>query len=637
MDGSTLGLLFEISADPSKAEAALARFSAETAALSGAFVPTWETANAAAATTARTMDTVATPAVARTGNQLMQARASAMIFEQQMGIHVPRGINNMLARAELIGPLLQAAFGIGILVMFADQIGKVADAIASAALRLGGFGKEAQGLLKQEEEFNTWLLSRSKERLEKELKTNLDARAKIKGAIADVTAEMKKGEEQGEKQGTAAVAMYKGMSVAAMTHQATVTGLNVKLAGLNDQLAANEAQAEKYNLELAKLQETHEKTAKKAKEHKDKLGEEDTEIERTNRLFRELNVGVLTTDTAYREYLHTLGDINRIYEEHSHQVLVSLNEQRFAQELLERYAKLSKDEAEWRFKGTASLKAETIEIKAQNVAWMQLLATRLKIHPQTVEFIREMNQAGISTKQLREEVIRTFALDLPSSLNISREALGRWANDVKIQVTTAQMAFVILKDTVRECERGMAEALGQSIAAAIVYQKSIGAAMAAAVKAELAGIAARALCRALFEIAEGFAMLAWAFFGHPGAAASAALHFKAAGMFGAIGLITAGIGRAIPGGEYGGGGGGYGAGPAYSPAQPAAASALAPGAAGGGRFSEAGVTVIFNAPVYGGRAGITELVGHISEAVNRDDVYLVATRAKQPVYRGGGG
>ena len=38
-----------------------------------------------------------------------------------------------------------------------------------------------------------------------------------------------------------------------------------------------------------------------------------------------------------------------------------------------------------------------------------------------------------------------------------------------------------------------------------------------------------------------------------------------------------------------------------------------------------------------GRAGIRELVEHISEAVNRDDVRLVATRAKQPTYRGGGG
>ena len=618
MDGSTLGLLFEISADPSKADAVLARFSAETRALSGAFVPTWETANAAAATTARTMDTVATPAVARTGNQLMQARASAMIFEQQMGIHVPRGINNMLARAELIGPLLRAAFGIGILVMFGDQIGKVADAIASAALRLGGFRKEAQGLLKQEEEFNTWLLSRSKERLEKELKINLDARAKIRGGIADVTAEMKKGEEQGEKQGTAAVAMYKGMSVAAMTHQATVTGLNVKLAGLNDQLAANEAQAEKYNLELAKLQETHEKTAKKAKEHKDKLGEEDTEIERTNRLFRELSVGVLTTDTAYREYLHTLGDINRIYEEHSHQVLVSLNEQRFAQELLERYAKLSKDEAEWRFKGTASLKAESVEIKHLEGTWAEVLARQFKVHASTVDFIRDMNLAGISTKQLREEVVRTFVLGLPSSLNISRKALATWANDVKIHVGMAQAAFVALKDTVREVEAGMSQALGQSIAAAIVYQQSIGAAMAAAVKAEVSAIAGRALVKAIFETAEGIACLATFNF------YAAALHFQAAAIYGSIGVAAAAIGRAIP--SPAAAGPGEGAAGMRGSAGPQ--SALAPGAAGGGGAAGPVINVYIDGVI--SSDNLDQVLQQINERVQGGDVHLISTTTLAP-------
>ena len=364
------------------------------------------------------------------------------------------------------------------------------------------------------------------------------------------------------------------------------------------------------------------------KDHKKKLDDEDTEIKRINELFSELNLAVTTTDAAYREYLRTLGQINRIHDEHSQRVLASLSEQRFAWELLQRYAKLSKDEQEWRIKATQSMHAETVEIKAQNAAWNEALATRLKIHPQTVEFIREMNQAGVSTKQLREEVIRTFVLGLPSSLNVSREALGRWANDVKIQVTTTRAVFVMLKDTVREMEAGMAQALGQSIAAAIVYQKSIGAAMAAAVKAELAGIAGRALVKALWETAEGIACLAtWNF-------AAAALHFKAAAIYGVVGGVAAGIGRAIPGGEYGGGGGGYAAGPAYGPARTAAPPALAPGAAGGGRFSEGGVTVIFQGPVYGGKAGIHELVTDISQAVERQGARLVATRSRELPVRG---
>jgi hypothetical protein len=86
-----------------------------------------------------------------------------------------------------------------------------------------------------------------------------------------------------------------------------------------------------------------------------------------------------------------------------------------------------------------------------------------------------------------------------------------------------------------------------------------------------------------------------------------------------------------------GGGGGVGTTAGAGGGRGAAPPALAPGAAGGGRFGEGGLTVIFQGPVYGGRAGVQELVQHISYAVERLDAHLVATRAKKPIYQGGGG
>jgi len=83
----------------------------------------------------------AAAATARTGNQLRQAQASAMILERQFGIHMPRAINAMLARSELIGPLLQGAFAIGILMLFVEHMDKVIGKIREAGDWLGGFTK----------------------------------------------------------------------------------------------------------------------------------------------------------------------------------------------------------------------------------------------------------------------------------------------------------------------------------------------------------------------------------------------------------------------------------------------------------------------------------------------------------------
>jgi hypothetical protein len=86
----------------------------------------------------------ATAAVGRTTNEIRQSTAAAIMLERQVGVQLPRGINAMLARSELIGPALQYAFSAALLIYFAQNVDKIYESIKNAALAMGGFGEEAQ-------------------------------------------------------------------------------------------------------------------------------------------------------------------------------------------------------------------------------------------------------------------------------------------------------------------------------------------------------------------------------------------------------------------------------------------------------------------------------------------------------------
>lgn len=79
----------------------------------------------------------------------------------------------------------------------------------------------------------------------------------------------------------------------------------------------------------------------------------------------------------------------------------------------------------------------------------------------------------------------------------------------------------------------------------------------------LASVAQQAAVKAVFELAEGFAALALAYFGIPNAGPSAAAHFTAAAVYAAIAGVAAVVGRGVAGDAFkqgsGGGGGGGGA------------------------------------------------------------------------------
>jgi hypothetical protein len=168
-------------------------------------------------------------------------------------------------------------------------------------------------------------------------------------------------------------------------------------------------------------------------------------------------------------------------------------------------------------------------------------------------------------------------------------------------------------------------ALGVNIANAIVWQKSIGEAFRKAALQAITSIAQEALVRAVYATALGFYLLAIQDY------RGAALAFKSAATYGAVGGAAALAGRALAGPEVSEGKGGTTA----SGGTTAEASATESSAATTETTtSQKTVQIIFQGPVYGGQAGIDELVRHISQAVTERDVNLVAyTVVRQPATR----
>jgi hypothetical protein len=110
-------------------------------------------------------------------------------------------------------------------------------------------------------------------------------------------------------------------------------------------------------------------------------------------------------------------------------------------------------------------------------------------------------------------------------------------------------AITIGIDTLTEAFQGLGQAIGEVVQAWVLYG-SAGQSVRQVTAQILAGIAQQAAIKAVFELAEGFAALAMAFFGIPNAGPSAAAHFTAAAMYGAIAGVAAIAGRAVAGDSF---------------------------------------------------------------------------------------
>ena len=214
---------------------------------------------------------------------------------------------------------------------------------------------------------------------------------------------------------------------------------------------------------------------------------------------------------------------------------------------------------------------------------------------------------------------------LNSSLNLNRQTISQWKSDTSNAFTSALSASGALETSLLGSFQLFDSALVRNAGNASVWQKSIGQAFEKAALTSITSIAKEAVVRAIFSSALGFYLLAIGDFAGAGQAFEAAAVFGAVG--GAAGLASAALSGASSSSTS----------QSKSPSSKSASSQSSTTKTTSDRSSsqkQQTVQVIFQGPVYGGQAGVDELVRHISTAVIERDVNLVAyTVVRQPAPR----
>lgn len=205
----------------------------------------------------------------------------------------------------------------------------------------------------------------------------------------------------------------------------------------------------------------------------------------------------------------------------------------------------------------------------------------------------------------------TFA----ESIRNNERMLRDFTYGVPGQVSMVSLAFEAMNESAQRAFSSFSKGMGQNVAQAIVYSKTIREAMRSALAAALESLGAECLAQAIYSTALGFLRLAQ---GNP---ASASLAFQAAALFGVGGMSAALIGRAVAPPQSAAGGTGGSAGPGSAAAS---ASETGTGSAAARPYIQINI-----AGHIVGRAGIEELTEIINEAVKDRDVRLIASQVKQ--------
>jgi hypothetical protein len=173
------------------------------------------------------------------------------------------------------------------------------------------------------------------------------------------------------------------------------------------------------------------------------------------------------------------------------------------------------------------------------------------------------------------------------------------------------------------------EAMGRTVAMAVVMHQSIGAAMEQVLKSTLAELAGEAAVHAIKCLALGFELEAqtWGV-PNPGSV----MAFTAAAEWGALAAGAAIAGAVIPsGGRGGGGGGGYGGQPSARPASYGGGAGRGESGAGGGGGAGGGpgaaVHISYYGPVVTDRNSTQQLFDQWSQAAKDGSLWSSASSA----------
>jgi hypothetical protein len=183
-----------------------------------------------------------------------------------------------------------------------------------------------------------------------------------------------------------------------------------------------------------------------------------------------------------------------------------------------------------------AIKDETKDIEDQAAAYK-------KLDQALQEFLEDQGAAwGAQTKQDKRN--RTVG---------SGDAIGAMDQLREHFVDDGNTAAIAGIDAMATAFDGLGQALGSVISAWVLYGEA-GQSVRQVTAQILAGVAQQAAVKAVFELAEGFAALALAFFGIPNAGPSASAHFTAAAIYGGIAGVAAIAGRGAAGNNFNQGG-----------------------------------------------------------------------------------
>ncbi len=234
-----------------------------------------------------------------------------------------------------------------------------------------------------------------------------------------------------------------------------------------------------------------------------------------------------------------------------------------------------------------------------------------------------------SVQKSLQGLTSNFSLGLGSlntSLKQNQNAISQWGSGVSSTFTSALSVSNALQTSLLGSLQAFDSALVRNAGNARVWQKSIGQAFEKAALTSISSIAREAVVRAIYSTALGFYMLAVGDF------AGAAQAFEAAAVFGAVGG-AAGLAAQALGAGSSSSSTRHKSSSSSKSASGHTTSAKASGSQNGSQSAQT-IQVIFQGPVYGGQAGLDELVQHISTAVIERDVNLVAyTVVRQPATR----
>ena len=142
---STLGLLFEISADPSRAVAAVQGSSAEiTAALAGITAASTESASAQTTAADQIVE-----GHARIGSSTREAREAIRGMGEELGVHMPRFVSSYLTSLGGIAPIMAMAFAPIAVIGLIEVLGRVPDAITKITDSLMGWDAAGKKLTRR--------------------------------------------------------------------------------------------------------------------------------------------------------------------------------------------------------------------------------------------------------------------------------------------------------------------------------------------------------------------------------------------------------------------------------------------------------------------------------------------------------